>query len=180
MSFINISEQDAKDKYNAVKDDITVMRNDIPIAIEAKLRAHMLVSIFYEYAKYLLDHGHTFKETHDLVFKEIIAFKKDNKDYCPVNYAQTISNKIHELYLKDKSIGANIRKQFIQLAADDFKQHIPDPGIQQDCVSAQESFVDNHNLNYQTQVLTDVYFVECVNRIKKSCSPDIQFKTSLV
>ena len=160
---------------DTVVSDVKEIILDLPIATENKLRANMLISIFSNYGKYLLNRGFNISQVLKEVDSNISAFKEKNGKFCSADYYEPSLNNIRQYYGDMNQIKFDVYKDFISDSATYLKKYISDADIVSDLEKAEESLVSESFTGMYTVTFADKYLTDCIQAIKKSCSIDPGF-----
>lgn len=144
------------------------------ITSESELRINMSVAIFMEYARHLYTTGtHIFTTLKNEVFSEAMNFANNNASY--IDKGSFIKRIDEELDLfKTEMIASkknNIKNRFAQyMGTSVLKKRFQskDDSLQNEFVASVENL---HSLEASSKqnALCNLYYDECMNRIKKSC-----------
>lgn len=167
-----------KDLDGLVKNDVQEMILDLPVASENKLRGQMLVAIFSNYGKYLLDKGITLKDTTDTVTALIHEFKSKNGTFCNAEYTTKSLNIIKEYGINKLQIKKHIAQDFLTGSVTYLKKYIQNAEVMTDIEQAEESLKITKPAGSYTLSLAEHYLAQCKDKLK-NCNIDIDFVNSL-
>ena len=167
-----------KDIDALVKDNVKEMILDLPVASENKLRGQMLVAIFSNYGKYLLNKGIAFKEVNDTVSSLISEFKQKNRTFCNAEYTTKSLNNIKEYHNFKQQLKKNIAQDFLTGSATYLKKYVQDADVVTDLEQAEESLQITKPAGIHSLSLADYYLDQCKEKIKM-CNIDVDFINAL-
>lgn len=151
---------------------------DLPISSENKLRGQMLVSIFSNYGKYLLDKGHTLKDSVDIVTSLIHEFKEKNGTFCNTEYTVKSLNNIKEYGIQKMQIKKNIAQDFLISSSFYLKKYVQNADIISDVERSEEALNVTKPATNQSFSLAIYYMDQCKEKLKK-CNIDVDFFNAL-
>lgn len=145
------------------------------ITSESELRINMSVAIFMEYAKHLHNTGtHLFTTLKNEVFSEAVRFANNNASYIDKgSFIKRIDEEL-DLFKMEMTTSKknNIKNRFAQfMGTSVLKKRFQskDDSLQNEFVASVENVRSLEASNKQN-ALCNLYYDECMSRIKKSCS----------
>lgn len=163
----------------AILNDVNEMLLDLPVAAENKLRAKMLVAIFSNYGKHLLNKGKSFKDVSIELTTILKQFKDSNGTFCNADYTTKTLENVGQYAAYMKQNKREIAQNFLADSATYLTKYISDADIERDCEKAHESlFVENNPGLYSFAIAMN-YMDQCKVLIKKYCDIDVDYINSL-
>lgn len=166
------------DLNDNVKNNVKELVLDLPVSSENRLRGQMLVSIFSNYGKYLIDKGNTLKDVLNTVTNVIHEFKEKNGTFCNAEYTTKSLNNIKEYGIQKLQIKKNIAQDFLIESATYLKKYIQNADIITDIERAEESLSIIKPATNQSLSLAVFYMDQCKDKLKQ-CNIDIDFLNAL-
>ena len=167
-----------KDIDSVVKDSVKEMILDLPVASENKLRGQMLVAIFSNYGKYLLNKGLSYKDTNDTVTSLIHEFKQKNSIFCNAEYTLKSLEIIKDYYNFKSQIKKNIAQDFLTGSVNYLKKYVKNADVITDLQHAEESLQITKPAGIHSLSLAEYYMAQCKDKLK-NCNIDVDFINSL-
>lgn len=163
----------------AIVNDVKEMILDLPVAAENKLRAKMLVAIFSNYGKYLLNKGNTYNKVSEELITILKQFKENNRTFCNADYTSKVLENVGQYAAYMKQNKREIAHAFLADSASYLKNYVSDIDILSDCEKAEESLYVENTTGVYGLTLAMNYMDQCKVLIKKHCDIDVDYINSL-
>lgn len=167
-----------KDLNATIKNNVEEMVLDLPVASENRLRGQMLIAIFSNYGKYLLDKGTSLKDTLDITSALINEFKSKNGTFCNAEYTTKSLDTIKEYGIQKLQIKKHIAHDFLMNSSSYLKKYIQNANIVSDIQRAEESMTEVKPATNESLSLAIHYMDQCKEKLKH-CNIDVDFVNAL-
>lgn len=170
MTIRSFADEIGMEAMSAVKEE----RSFHSITSESELRINMAVAVFMEYAKYLHDTGtHLFATVKNEVFSEAVQFANKNTNYIDKgSFIKRIDKELDlfktEMNASNKNAIKNRFVQFMGTSVLEKRFQCKDELLQKEFLASVEN-MQVTEASAKQNALCDLYYEECVSRIKKSC-----------